>query len=62
MGRGGVILASLQSDQVRQLRLRRVVPGLQLLLQKVRSVGPKFLLVGFRVQSLSGLAMECDNL
>ena len=62
MGQVGAILAKLQLDRVRLLMLRREVPGLQLPLQKVRSVGPKFLLVGFRVQSLSGLATERDNL
>ena len=62
MGQVGAILAKLRLDQVRLLILRREVPGLQLPLQKVRSVGPKFLLVGFRVQSLSDLATERDNL
>ena len=62
MGQVGAILAKLRLDRVRLLILRQEVPGLQLPLQKVRSVGPKFLLVGFRVQSLSGLATERDNL
>ena len=57
-----MILVELRLDQVRLLILRREVPELQLLLRKVRSVGPKFLLVDFRVQSLSGLVSEHDNL
>ena len=62
MGRVGAILVRLRSVQVRLLVLRREVPGLQLLRQRVCFVGPTFLLVGFRVQSLSGLATERDNL
>ena len=58
----GVILAGLQSDRVRLLVLRQEALGLQLLHQRVRSGGPKFLLVGFQVQILSALATERDNL
>ena len=62
MGQVGAILASLRSDQVRLLVLRQEVLELRLLRQRVRFVGPKFLLVGFRVQILSDLATERDSL
>ena len=58
----GAILARLQSDRVRLLVLRREALGLQLLRQRVRFVGPKFLLVGFQAQIPSDLATERDSL
>ena len=61
MGQEGVILAELRLDQGLLLILRREVLELQLPLQKVCSVGPKFLLVGSQVQSLSGLVTEHDS-
>ena len=51
-----VILAEILSDQELLLMLRRGVLGLQLLRRRVRSVGPKFPLVGFRSQILIALA------
>ena len=60
MGLGGAVLVMSRSDQVRLLKLRRVVLVLRLFRQRVRSVDPKFL-VGFRVQSLSGLVTEHDS-
>ena len=62
MGQVGAILAGSRSDQVRLRVLRQEVPVLQLLRQRVRSVGPKFLLDDFRVQNLSGLVTERGNL
>ena len=58
----GVILVSLQLDQVLLLVLRQEVQGLQLLRQRVRSVGPKFLWVGFPARIPSDLVMEHDSL
>ena len=61
MDLGGAVLAMLQSDRARLLILRQEVPGLQLLRQKFRSVGPKVLRVGFWVQSLSELVTVRDS-
>ena len=43
------ILASLQLGQVQLLELHREVLELRLLLQRVRFVGPKFLLADFLI-------------
>ena len=56
-----MILAEILLDQELLLTLRRGVLGLQLLRQRVRFVGPKFLLVGFRSQILIALATERDS-
>ena len=59
MGQVEAILASLQSDLVQLLELRREVLELQLLRQRVRFVGPKILLVDFL--TLKKLVMVLDT-
>ena len=61
VGQEAVILAGILLGQVRRLVLRRGVLELQLLRQRVRFVGPKFLLADFRVQILNSLGMVRDS-
>ena len=61
VGQEAVILVGILLDRVRQLVLRREVLELRPLRQRVRLVGPKFLLVGFRVQILNLLGTVRDS-